>query len=477
MNWNNVRRSARPFALFGTLVGLLVLILPMGLLALGHRLQVVGQPELLLWGVGFEALLGLLIFRRFGASWVVYSKTTIFLYLAGFAWFFAAKPIAGQWLTHLTVGVFALVPLLLLALQELLASGSAAVRKARFLVHQIASRTKWPTELDEARKLPEALALRETLLDDPTPAIALLGHPRAEVQVCALSALQYRPKWKRLHAQILLQTAQHSTQPVVRSSALTALANVDDPVLINSIVPYLRDPMMEVRRAAAGALLWKPEKRWAAIRHGLRANLNDAKCARDGALPCLTTLPLQALNDLTVWSGEIGSVGQRSTMTLISYYRRVVREEGNPNFFSYLAQQLVLPGIPSAVRVEIGHLLREQNMIDVEVAESLLRETEPGPLRIIGADVLLSNRSAPDAIEVLKEIARQPNRELALAAAVVIQKSLRIDLGLPLGESPPAPQSKQAAEIVRKVMTWAAQHDQQPKKDEESIDFDLPKGR
>lgn len=477
MNWKTARRLARPRSLVGVFVGLLLLALPVGLLYAVDYLQLAHHREVLSYGIVGEGVCGLLILRQFGAYWLPYARITPVLYLAGFVIAWLAKPQPDHWLTHMTYGLFLIVPLILVALQEILSSGSATVRKVRFLVHELAQRTDWPTTLEETRKLPEALGLRDMLHDDPTPAIALLGHPRVEVQLCALTALQYRPKWKRIHAQILLQTAQSSTQPLIRSSVLTALANVDDTVLINAIVPFLRDPTMEVRRAAAGALLWKPDKRWAAIRHGLRGNLNDPKCSRDGAFPCLTTLPFQALGDLTVWAGEIGSVGQRSTLTLIEYYRRVVREERSLSFCKHLAGQMLLPNVPSAVRVEIGYLLRDQGQIDRESAEKLLVETQPGPLRIIAADVLLSGGMDSRAIDVLKDIARQPNRELALAAAVVIQKSLRIDLGLPLGEAPPPPSSKQAAEVVRKVMQWAQQHDREPKKDEESIDFDLPTQR
>jgi hypothetical protein len=476
MNLKSVRRLARPRSLVGALFGLLVVALPTGILYAFEQYQLASDRERLQYGIGVEILIGLLILRQFGALWLPYARVTTLLYLGAFIVLWSAKPLSDHWLTPLAYGLFTVVPLTLIALQELLSSGSATHRKARFLVHQIAKRTNWPT-LEETRKHPDGLQLRDLLQDDPTPAIALLGHPRPEVQLCALAALQYRPRWRRIHAQILLQTAQASTQPLIRSSALTALANVEDPMIVNALVPYLRDSSMEVRRAAAGALLWKSEKHWTSIRSSLRASLSDPKCARDGAFPCLTTLPPQALNDLTVWAGEIGSVGQRATLTLTTYYRRIVREERNTSFCQHLANQMVQTNVPAAVRVEIGYMLRDQGWIDHATAEKLLVETQPGPLRIIAADIILNHVKDQRAIEVLKEIARQPNRELSLAAAVVIQKSLRVDLGLPLGEDPPAPNSKQAAEVVRQVMQWAQQHDLEPKKDDESIDFDLPNPR
>ena len=320
----------------------------------------------------------------------------------------------------------------------------------------------------------DALTLRDLLLDDPTPALALLGHPHPHVQVCALTALQYRPKWRRAHAQILLQTAQHAVEPLVRAAALTALANLEDPILVGTLTQYLRDPLPEVRRAAAGAILWKPEKRWASVRHAVRAHLSDLRAARDGALPCLTTLPELAIRDLSIWASEIGAVGQRATLTLVSYYRRNISEEKSTGFARYLTQEMLDPSVPSAVRVEVAYMLREQNRIEPECFEAMLEASQPGALRLIAAEAILARNSNPQAVEVLKEIARQPNRELALAAAVIIQKALRIDLGLPLGEAPPLPQSKQAAEIIRKVKQWASQPDLRKVIDEESIDFDLP---
>ncbi len=38
---------------------------------------------------------------------------------------------------------------------------------------------------------------------------------------------------------------------------------------------------------------------------------------------------------------------------------------------------------------------------------------------------------------LLREVARQPNRELAISAAVIVQKYLQIGMGLALGEPTP----------------------------------------
>ena len=79
---------------------------------------------------------------------------------------------------------------------------------------------------------------------------------------------------------------------------------------------------------------------------------------------------------------------------------------------------------------------------------------QPVPLRLLAADAVLAVGPNEDAIAALYEIARRPNREIALAAAQVVQRRLNVDLGV---KSPlPPVQSRFAAEITRRVMEWAA---------------------
>ena len=80
----------------------------------------------------------------------------------------------------------------------------------------------------------------------------------------------------------------------------------------------------------------------------------------------------------------------------------------------------------------------------------------PAPLRLMAADALLSNQKDDAAMAALLQIARLPNREIALATADVIQRRLGVDLGLGLGQPLPPLHSRQAADITRRVMTWAA---------------------
>src|SRR5205814_9814721 len=66
------------------------------------------------------------------------------------------------------------------------------------------------------------------------------------------------------------------------------------------------------------------------------------------------------------------------------------------------------------------------------------------------------------SIEVLGQVARQPNRELALQAAIIVQKYLQVDLGLAIGQPPPALHTRQAAEVTRRVIQWAEQAPAKP---------------
>jgi hypothetical protein len=72
----------------------------------------------------------------------------------------------------------------------------------------------------------------------------------------------------------------------------------------------------------------------------------------------------------------------------------------------------------------------------------------------------LADGDSIKAVGALREVARLPNREIAISTAEVVQRRLGVDLGLNLGQPLPAIQSRQAAEVTRRVMTWAVQAEQ-----------------
>src|SRR5205085_2782744 len=120
---------------------------------------------------------------------------------------------------------------------------------------------------------------------------------------------------------------------------------------------------------------------------------------------------------------------------------------------------------PAAFRIELARLLRDSRELDRELVEQVIGPAHPAPLRLIAVEVLLSEK--PDgnaqtlALATLRDLARLPNREIALATADMVQRRLGVDLGLGMGQPLPPPHSRQAAEVTRRVMVWAS-HQEEP---------------
>ena len=108
------------------------------------------------------------------------------------------------------------------------------------------------------------------------------------------------------------------------------------------------------------------------------------------------------------------------------------------------------------MRVEMAHRLQEAESFPPEVAAKLLGPANPTMLRVISAGALLGVREDPQAVAVLREAAKQPNREITLAAAGLVQKYLGVDLGLPVGGQLPKINTREAADITRRVLKWAS---------------------
>jgi HEAT repeat protein len=313
----------------------------------------------------------------------------------------------------------------------------------------------WPGDLLACKTLPEVRALREALRDDAEPALALLMHPRPQARIAALAALEFRPEWKKGQAAAVLQAAKFATEWQVRAAALLALANSDDPQAAALIAVYLRDATPEVRRTAAEALLWNAEQRWTITRHEIRRSLSDPRCLSDGPLPVTASLPKQALSDLTIWAGESGPVSCRAVLTLLEHYRRELRQDPNAVLGELVARS-VDATTPASLRVEYARLLADRGFGDSTYWEQLVGTDQPTYLRLMGAKALLKQGSSEAAMQALRDVARVPNREMAIEVAAIVQKLLRVDMGLPLGEELPEPQSKIAAEVARRVIEWAS---------------------
>jgi hypothetical protein len=105
--------------------------------------------------------------------------------------------------------------------------------------------------------------------------------------------------------------------------------------------------------------------------------------------------------------------------------------------------------------MELARILKKDNLLPLELHEKLLDTSNPAPLRLIAAEALLAEGKHPRAVAALREVARLPNREIALATAEIVQRRLGVDLGLTLGQALPQVQTRQAADVTRRVMTWA----------------------
>jgi hypothetical protein len=245
-------------------------------------------------------------------------------------------------------------------------------------------------------------------------------------------------------------------EPAVRAAAVLALANVNAPRLLSGLLPFMRDQNAEVRRAAAMAILWDAGRRWNEIRAGVRHALSAPHAAKDGPLPCSAALSAAALTDLVAWSVEAGPVGKRSTQTLVRHCQKAILEDGSPEAIGRVVALVTDTSIPPQVRVELAHRLQQADAFPPDAASRLLGSSHPTMLRLVAAGAVLSRSPDPRALEVLREAGRQPNREIALAAAAIVQKYLSVDMGLPVGATLPAPNSREAANVARRIAKWAS---------------------
>jgi hypothetical protein len=105
--------------------------------------------------------------------------------------------------------------------------------------------------------------------------------------------------------------------------------------------------------------------------------------------------------------------------------------------------------------VELASLLRDHNSLSADLLDRLTNPDQPGPIRLFAAELMLRiNPHDPDGVDVLRGLSRQPNREMAIRVAAVLQAVLGMDMGLPAGDLP-LPTSKPAAEVARRVIAWA----------------------
>jgi hypothetical protein len=379
------------------------------------------------------------------------------LYLTALSCLLITSSSTDDWFPHLAQALLLMVPLLFFGFTIVSGSGAPALRHARGLARRLAHRKDWPGDLQACRELPEVKALREALQIDAGPALELLENPRDEVRLAALAALEFRKDWRPGQAETVLEMAQSAKEPIVRAAALAALGNVDSIGLIESMGDFLRDPAPQVRKAAREALLWNLDQRWRWLHQPIRRALGDPVCFDDGPLKLNGQLmPPEAVNDYMAWIAEGGIVGHRAAQTLSMHYAQVLSDSPKKSDINIVHFLVADSHTSPLLRLELAKLLQEYGELDLNLLERVLDSSNPAPLRLFGVKALLAQGPHEEALVALKELARLPNREIALATAEVVQSKLGIDLGLPLGQLHPPLHSRQAADIARRVMAWAS---------------------
>jgi hypothetical protein len=153
----------------------------------------------------------------------------------------------------------------------------------------------------------------------------------------------------------------------------------------------------------------------------------------------------------------------RSAETLAAHYNRLMCEQADPALVASMRQQLADPQTPAIFRLELGRILQVHQELDRALLEQLLDPGTPATLRLIACESILAQEKDSIlrnvAVSGLKDLARLPNRELALGTADVVQRRLGVDLGIGLGQPLPPVNSRQAGDIVRRLGAWANQGD------------------
>ena len=112
---------------------------------------------------------------------------------------------------------------------------------------------------------------------------------------------------------------------------------------------------------------------------------------------------------------------------------------------------------PPMLRLELARLLQQLGALKALHLRNLVSPSTPAPLRLLAVEGLLASGESGQALAALQDLARLPNREIALAVAEVAQRRLGVDFGFPENQPTPPVQSRAAAEIARRVLAWASQ--------------------
>lgn len=434
-------------------VSWILLLTPSGILALSAARYF----SVVLAAGAAAAFVGGLLFARTREAWrPPVSAAIVVLYLVALGWLWAFTWSQPDQFARATRGLFLVVAVGILIRHDLIRTGVGPRRQAVAICRGMRARTRWPQDPEAITALPEVRALADAIRDDPGPAIELLmTDTRPEVRTAAFASLLGRDRWRPAEAAAVLGVVRRTQEPAVRAVGVAALAGAGDPGSLAGLAGFLRDPVPEVRQAAAESLLAAGADHWPVVRELVRDALADPALAADGPLPGASgRLPALAVCDLTAWASEVDPLAHRSVRTLIGHYAAVLRAGVQPELAGELGQSVIDPNTPPALRVELAGLLRALEMIPTELLDRMTDVDQPSPIRLLAAEILLAaDPENPDATDVLRGLGRQSNRETALAVARLLQTYLGMDMGLPDGHV--ATNSKVAAESARAVFQWA----------------------
>ncbi|MGL6096685.1 MAG: hypothetical protein ACRC7O_12925, partial [Fimbriiglobus sp.] len=408
-------------------------------------------------GAGVAGLFALALSRAAEPAWrPPTSAVVILIYLTALTGLWAATGKSTDPFVLFARGLLLLTAVVLFVSHDLIRSGLGPRRRARKICRTLAVRTGWPEHVALYSMEPDIRDLRDAVQDDPSPAIGLLLHPRPEVRAAGFVALQGRPKWRAVDSMAVIAALRQTQDPDTRAVGVSALNTADDPAAVVELAELLRDPAAAVRAAAAEAVLNGGGRRWADVRLAVRDAMADPAFEDDGPIPgAAGRLPAIAASDLYTWAADAEPLAERAAQTLVQHYAALLRAGGQPELPHELGALATDTQTPPTLRVELVGLLRDFGFITPELLDRLTDSDQPGPVRLLAAEVLLAaNPEHPDALDVLRGLGRQPNRDTALTIARILQTYLNLDMGLPAeGKVPRA--SKVAVEAARRVLMWA----------------------
>jgi hypothetical protein len=449
--------------MFGIIFRLVTLPLPAVLLLMASQRYGEAAQIGYLVGAAIQVLILTAVVIYYRMLMVPFNLTAFISYGSAWLWykFMVAAPASGHEDIQalLMEALLVVVPVIVASATWLTHSGVIMFRAAQRVSKAILEKKDWPSDLLDCRELPIVQQFRETLEFDPSPALTLLHNLKPEIRIAALSALKFRPSWRKGQVDLVLSHLQTEQVPEVRTAAVLAVANIEDRRVTETIAAILHDPDPRARLAAADALFWDPHRKWAWMRHGVRSALAEPKLQDTG--PLLREgqlLPKEAADDITAWAAERGSISIRAAQTLAVHYSRLLLDR--PIETAPVLKAIVEnPTAPPLLRIHLAHLLCKQRQVEPAVLEKLLDASNPATLRLLAAEMLLMNGPNNRALAILREIARLPNRDLALDTARIVQQCLNVDLGLSPGQPMPMPNTPKAAEISRRLMMWATRVD------------------